>query len=170
MPPDTAQKNFFISFNKADRGWAEWIAWQLEAAGYTVIIQAWDFRPGMNCMAEMHHALTIAERFLGVLSPHYLSAPFAQQELMSALAKDPLFQQGTIVLVKVQPCELSGLLPVIILIDVVELDEKPARDVLLAGVRFDRAKPLAKPTFPSSTAKIVLRFPELFFYLLKADR
>ena len=57
MPPDTAKKDFFISYNKADRGWAEWIAWQLEAAGYTVIIQAWDFRPGMNCMAEMHQRL-----------------------------------------------------------------------------------------------------------------
>jgi hypothetical protein len=54
----------------------------LEAAGYAVTIQAWDFRPGMNFIKEMHQALTIAKRFIGVLSPHYLGAPFAQQELM----------------------------------------------------------------------------------------
>ena len=37
-------KDFFISYNSADKGWAEWIAWQLEEAGYTTILQAWDFR------------------------------------------------------------------------------------------------------------------------------
>ena len=32
-------KDFFVSYNKADRTWAEWIAWQLEAAGYEIVIQ-----------------------------------------------------------------------------------------------------------------------------------
>ena len=41
-------KDFFISYNKADRTWAEWIAWELEAAGYSSVVQAWDFRPGDN--------------------------------------------------------------------------------------------------------------------------
>lgn len=41
-------KDFFISYNSADRTWAEWIAWQLEEAGYTTVLQAWDFRPGSN--------------------------------------------------------------------------------------------------------------------------
>ena len=30
-------KDFFISYNQADRAWAEWIAWILEEAGYTVV-------------------------------------------------------------------------------------------------------------------------------------
>jgi hypothetical protein len=30
------QRDFFISYNQADRTWAEWIAWQLEHAGYSV--------------------------------------------------------------------------------------------------------------------------------------
>ena len=29
-------KDFFISYNKADRAWAEWIAWHLEEAAYSV--------------------------------------------------------------------------------------------------------------------------------------
>jgi hypothetical protein len=41
-------KDFFVSYNRADRDWAEWIAWQLEEAGYSVVIQDWDFRPGEN--------------------------------------------------------------------------------------------------------------------------
>jgi hypothetical protein len=28
--------DFFISHAGADRAWAEWVAWQLDAAGYTV--------------------------------------------------------------------------------------------------------------------------------------
>jgi hypothetical protein len=33
--------DFFISYTKADQGWAEWIAWQLEQAGYSTVLQAW---------------------------------------------------------------------------------------------------------------------------------
>ena len=32
--------DFFVSYTSADRAWAEWIAWQLEQAGYQVIVQA----------------------------------------------------------------------------------------------------------------------------------
>ena len=57
MTTDPApKKDFFISYNKADKAWAEWIAWQLKEAGYTVIIQAWDFRPGSNFILEMQKA------------------------------------------------------------------------------------------------------------------
>src|SRR5829696_4725671 len=43
-----AAADFFISYTGADQAWAEWIAEQLEAAGYTTLLQAWDFRPGEN--------------------------------------------------------------------------------------------------------------------------
>jgi hypothetical protein len=162
MSPDPATKDFFISYNQADKAWAEWLAWQLEAAGYDVIIQAWDFRPGMNFMAVMHQALTTSQRFIGVLSPHYLGAPYAQQELMAALAHDPLGQKGNIILVKVQPCELTGLLPVIIHIDVVGLEAEPAKVALLNGVGVNRAKPLTEPPLPTPPAtKLSLPFPGL---------
>jgi len=46
-------KHFFISYNNADRTWAEWIAGQLEEEGYTAVLQAWDFRPGSNEEVEL---------------------------------------------------------------------------------------------------------------------
>jgi len=46
-------KDFFISCNSADRAWAEWIAWQFEEAGYTTVLQAWDFRPGFSFVLEI---------------------------------------------------------------------------------------------------------------------
>ena len=50
-------KDFFISYNKADLTWAEWIAWELEQAKYTVTLQAWDFRPGYNFVMDMDKAV-----------------------------------------------------------------------------------------------------------------
>lgn len=73
-------RDFFISYTGSDRQWAEWIAWQLEEAGYTLFIQAWDFRPGSNFVAEMERATTRAERTLLVLSPAYLLSDFAFSE------------------------------------------------------------------------------------------
>lgn len=63
------KRDFFIIYNRADQTWAEWVGWQLEAAGYTVFIQAWDFRPGHNFALEMDRAATLAERTVPVLSP-----------------------------------------------------------------------------------------------------
>jgi hypothetical protein len=47
MSTDTKQ-DFFVSYNRYGKAWAEWIAWISEESGYTVVIQAWDFRPGGN--------------------------------------------------------------------------------------------------------------------------
>jgi hypothetical protein len=35
--------DFFVSYTSADRAWAEWVAWQLEADGYQVIVQVLNF-------------------------------------------------------------------------------------------------------------------------------
>ena len=90
-------KDFFISYNKADRTWAEWIAWQLEEARYSVIVQAWDFRPGSNFVLDMNRATKEAERTIAVLSPDFLAAEFTQPEWAAAFAKDPTGEKGLLV-------------------------------------------------------------------------
>ena len=45
---DSGGRDFFISYTAVNRPWAEWIAVQLDAAGYTTVLQAWDFRPGSD--------------------------------------------------------------------------------------------------------------------------
>jgi hypothetical protein len=50
-------KDFFVTYSGQDEPWATWIAAVLEEAGYTTVLQAWDFRPGDNFMAAMDHAL-----------------------------------------------------------------------------------------------------------------
>ena len=73
-----------MSFNTADREWAEWIAHSLESAGYTAISQRWDFGPGSNFVLEMQKATEASDRTIAVLSPNYLSAVFTQPEWAAA--------------------------------------------------------------------------------------
>ena len=82
--------DFFISYTGVDRGWAEWIAWTLEEAGFSVVLQAWDFlAPGSNFVLEMQRAAVGASRTIAVLSPDYLTSHFAAPEWAAALAGDP---------------------------------------------------------------------------------
>jgi hypothetical protein len=82
--------DFFISYNGADRGWAEWIAWQLEEAGYEVVIQAWDFRPGSNFVLEMDRAANTSRCTIAVLSQNYVDALYTHPEWAAAFAQDPV--------------------------------------------------------------------------------
>lgn len=140
--------DFFVSYNRNDREWAEWIAWQLEAHGYTVVIQAWDFRPGGNFVLDMQEAALKAQRTIAVLSPAYLESQFTAPEWAAAFARDPTGSKRILVPVRVRECEPTGLLPQIVYIDVVGLNEQNAKERLLQGVKSERAKPSAPPRYP----------------------
>jgi hypothetical protein len=140
--------DFFVSYNKADRSWAEWIAWQLEDAEYSTILQAWDFRPGSNFVLEMQKASAESSRTLAVLSPDYLDALFTQPEWAAAFARDPTGRSRKLVLVKVRECRAEGLLPQITHINLTGMEESRAKEALLSGVRAGRAKPATPPVFP----------------------
>jgi tetratricopeptide (TPR) repeat protein len=143
-------KDFFISYNRADRAWAEWIAWQLEAEGLTTAIQAWDFRPGSNFVLEMDQAAKEARRVVAVLSPTYLTSTFTAPEWAAYFAQDPTGAQRRLLPVRVRECDVEGLLRQIIYVDLVGLEGNAAREVMLAGIREGRAKPAAAPRFPGS--------------------
>jgi tetratricopeptide (TPR) repeat protein len=148
------QHDFFISYRGQDQAWAEWIAWQLEDAGYAVVLQAWDFRPGVSFINEMDTASKEARAVIAVLSPDYVSSPYTTVEWQAAYVKNPTGEQGSLIPVRVRPCEVQGLLATLVYIELVGLDEPAARDTLLAGIRRDgkqrpaRAKPLVPPGFP----------------------
>jgi hypothetical protein len=140
--------DFFISYAHEDREWAEWIAWQLEAAHYTTVLQAWDFHPGGNFVLTMQEELAAASRMIAVLSPSYLASAFTASEWASFFAQDPTGRSEKLVPVKVRPCQPTGLLSTIIYVDLVDLDREVAKNTLLNGVRPGRAKPASSPEFP----------------------
>ena len=161
-------KDFFISYNKVDRGWGEWIAWQLEESGYSVFLQAWDFRPGSNFVLDMQESIANSERIIAVLSPEYLSSCFTKPEWASAFAKDPTGENGLLLPVKVRNCDPVGLIPQIIYIDLRNVvDEVSANSILLDGIKRGRAKPLHPPLFPSSRTiikKPLLPIGEILYF------
>ena len=141
-------KDFFISYNSADKNRAEWIAWQLEDGGYSTMIQAWDFGPGQNFVLAMQKAATEAKRTIAVLSPDYLAAQFTAPEWAAAFVQDPTGEHRLLIPVRVRPVRLTGLLTPIVYVDLVgAADEAEARKRLLDGVSEGRKKPLTKPDF-----------------------
>ena len=154
MPP----LSIFVSYTGADRSWAEWIAWALEAAGHRVVIQAWDIRPGSNFALEMDRAARETDRTVIVLSPRFLQAAFTQPEWAAAFARDPKGQERRLVPVRIEDCSPDGLLGQIVWIDLVGLPEDAARTALLQGLE-ERGKPSVPPSFPGGHPANAAPFP-----------
>jgi hypothetical protein len=140
-------KDFFISYNRADKQWAEWIAWTLEEAGYSVVIQAWDFRPGGNFVLDMQRAAAESQKTIAVLSESYLKASYTQPEWAAAFADDPQSLERKLIPVRVKECKPEGMLRPIVYVDLVGLSEPEAKQTLLDALQ-QRAKPEQKPAFP----------------------
>ena len=142
----------FISYNRADRDWAEWIAGVIERGGYQPIIQAWDFRPGQNFVLRMQQATMEADITIAVLSEAYLKAEFTQPEWAAAFAQDPTGEKRQLIPARVTPCTLHGLLKPIIYVDLVNLGEQEAERALLDGLK-PSGKPAQPPPFPGKRAE-----------------
>jgi hypothetical protein len=145
--------DFFVSYTSADRAWAEWIAWQLEAEGYTVVVQAWDFVPGRSWIHEMQQATSTAERVVAVLSAAYLESEHGESEWQVFQAKDPLGKRGLLLPVRVGEVDPPGLLKTRIYVDLVGRDAASARTALLVGARGARGKPTEEPEFPGTPTR-----------------
>jgi hypothetical protein len=145
--------DFFVSYTSVDRAWAEWIAWQLEAEGYTVVVQAWDFTPGKSWTHEMQQATATAERVVAVLSAAYLESEHSEAEWEVFQAKDPLGKRGLLLPVRVGEVDPPGLLTTRIYVDLVDKDAASGRSALLAAARGARSKPASEPEFPGAQPK-----------------
>jgi hypothetical protein len=146
---DDSARDFFISYTAADEAWAKWIAVTLDGAGYTTLLQAWDFRPGSDFIHQMQNATRNAARTVAVLSPAYLCSRFGEAEWRAAFARDPTGERGLLLPLRVKACEPPGLLATRVYIDVVDVDEATARERLLGGVAAAGAHPTSTP-FPGA--------------------
>lgn len=144
-------KDFFISRNGRDKAWAEWIASTLVDAGYSVVIQDWDFRPGGNFVLDMDRAIKDSEKTIVVLSDNFLNAEFTQSEWAAAFRQDPQGIKRALIPVKVRDCKPLGLLSQISYINFVNLaGESECRAALLEGLK-EPGPPDEKPQFPGTT-------------------
>lgn len=138
----------FVSYTQSDRSWAEWIGCVLEEAGFSTVLQAWDFGAGENFPARMQRASVEARRTIAVLSPDYVQSRWAEWEWAPALAQNRLLP------VLVRKFDAEGQWAVAVYVDLVDVDEDVARERLLVEVKRSertnaRTKPTVKPVFPA---------------------
>ena len=157
--------DFFVSYTSADRAWAEWIAWELEAAGYTIVLQAWHMPPGSSFVHAMDEALHRTRHTLLILSPAYLLSAMTEAEWRAGFAADPAGIQRRLVPVRIEACQPTGLLADRVYVDLVGLDGAAAKAALLEGVAAavrGHARPASRPEFPSTAVAAPIdrpRFP-----------
>jgi hypothetical protein len=146
-PPD-----LFVSYAGSDRPWAEWAAQQLEAAGYSVELDVWDWAAGTNAVLKMNDALARARRVLAMYSTEYFDrSRFAADEWTGILAERPDADgRRRLVPVRVQEVEPPPILAPLVYRDLFGLDEQRARAELLAAVGGPR-RPDSRMPYPGPT-------------------
>ncbi len=150
--------DFFISYTQVDRPWAEWIAWELEEAGYHVMFQAWDSVPGSNWNSNMQQGISCAVRTVAVLSREYLKSVFGESEWQAAYREDPKGFKRKLLPIRVENCDRPGVLSSVVSIDLFDQPSEIAQSLLLEGIRqmeVGRAKPATAPRFPGPESQQV---------------
>lgn len=145
--------DFFIGYVEQDASWAQWVAWQLEEAGYTTFIRERDLAPNDSIVSQMQEAVREAGHTIIILSPDYLGM---EHEWRAAFGKDPTGEKGLLLPVRVREVTPTGVLSTLAYIDLVGLDEGKARSALLGGVSRVQPRPVgqsktgvvAQATFP----------------------
>ena len=156
------KRDFFVSFNQADRAMATWSAWVLEEAGYSVWFQDWDFRG--NFVEHMNRAHAQAHRTLAVLSDNYFGSDFTLAEWSARFAQDPAAREDRLVPVKVGLLTGETILGPIVYADLTGCEEAEAQQRLLGRVKKAvdasyRDKPKSRPGFPGSPPRQVPEKP-----------
>ena len=144
-------RDFFVSYTQADRSWAEWLAWELEAAGYTTLLQAWDMPAGTAFVHVMDQAVQRTRHTVLVLSSAYLRSSMAESEWRPGFVADPCGAGRRLLPVRIEDCQPTGLLSDRVYIDLVGLDEATARAKLgeeVADALRGHARPTSRPRFP----------------------
>jgi len=79
--------DIFVSYAGPDRPWAEWVASQVEAAGLSVELDAWDWAAGSNFVLNMNDALARASRVVALYSKAYFDrSRYTTEEWASVVA------------------------------------------------------------------------------------
>ena len=147
--------DFFVSYDLADRPWAEWIAWQLEADGYQVVMDSRGYGNNWQWAREMRDLISRGLRAVAVLSSswYYTNGEEANEDEDEDRwrvfdAEDPSGERGLLLPVRVREADPPELLRARVHADLVGRDAVNAREALLAAARSVRGKPTDKREFP----------------------
>jgi hypothetical protein len=145
------RKDFFVSHAGADRAWAEWVAWQLTEAGYSVELDVWDWAVGQNFVTAMSDALNRYNRVVALFSAAYFErSRYTTDEWTVAALHVPGTVDNRLVPVRVEDVPSEGMpavLRTMVYRDLFSVDEEQARQILLEAAAGPR-RPDRQPVFP----------------------
>ena len=155
--------DFFISYVRIDRKWAEWVAWVLEEQNYRVTIQAWDQVPGTDWAAAIESSLESVPHVIAVISPDYWKSEYARLEARQPRWKDLRGERRRLIPVVVVEHEIPSVYGILSPIRLHGRTEQAAQEELLSGISAavqGRIKPSTRPLFPGPwVAPIAPSFP-----------
>jgi TIR domain len=140
MEHQPAAVDLCISYAASDRTWAEWVARQLERAGYTTVLQAWEVPASDDLVVRRRELLTSTVRILVLVSRASLAAPYRAAAWIGGFLEDA-DARDRFLLVRIDDCDLPGRLGPWMLVDLAGTDSPTARARLLRAVRSGRTSP-----------------------------
>ena len=158
------RRDFFVSYAGPDRPWARWVAALLEADGFRVEIDEWDWPPGCDVVQRMNLALENADRVLALWSARYFDpASWAGEELSAAMHRRHE-HKDRLVPVLIEKFDLGPLYRPLLQVDLTGVQEQEASRLLLDRLRGHTGRGRHHP-FPGvlgqgkSQAEVGGRFP-----------
>ncbi len=150
MPAKTVQ--FFISHAGIDRDWAEWVAWELVKAGYTVELDEWHWLAGENFVSKMNDALARCESVVALFSSAYFERPrYTTDEWTTAALHIPDTDRTRLIPVRIENIPITAIPPLlqkVIVPDIFGMPEEQARRALLKAVDREPRPPATRPAYP----------------------
>ena len=144
------KKNFFISYSSNDSKWAQWIAYNLERIGCSIILDTRDFEAGSNFITEIDLALENCEQVIALLSQSYLEKDYCTVEWTNAFASDP---KKKLVPIRIDNIKPRGVLTATSFID---MYNKPETKCLSLLQNIAENVLVTTNPFPSFPGKIIL--------------
>ncbi|MFG1868413.1 FxSxx-COOH system tetratricopeptide repeat protein [Micromonospora arborensis] len=141
--------DLFVSHAGRDRAWAEWVGWELEAAGFSVELDLWDWEVGANVVEKMRDGLQRCGRMLALFSEAYFEAERHTTIEWTALLHIRDADQPLILPLRVEEVTPPRILAPLLREDLFGIPEAEARKRLLAVVQGKR-RPGGHPEFPGS--------------------
>ncbi|MDQ3578413.1 MAG: TIR domain-containing protein [Actinomycetota bacterium] len=121
----------FVSYSSRDgKGWAHWTAAQLVRAGYHVMIDTWDLRPGMDFHDYTRNAVSRASCLVAIMTHEYFKSEWPQRELELAATS----AETKILPLRVGQSTPEGHLSRLQWLDITNIDEKAASQRLLEAL------------------------------------
>ncbi len=128
------KKDFFISYNKANKDWAKWIGGTLEENGYSVYLQAWDIVPGNDFIERMNAFLECSKNYIAVYSQEFYNSEYCMKEFQTAFNAHINKEIEKFIPIRLEDVNLGPLYKTTVYIDLFDLTEENATKKLLEGI------------------------------------